>query len=131
MNTKLVEIPGRRRRRIHSAEFKASLIQTCQHPGVSIASVALANGVNANMLRKWVDEAERGEPRELKSRSVMRTQPSVGESSSPDFISLQLPISAPAADIHIELMRSGTSIKVKWPASAAAQCGAWLQALLR
>ena len=131
MNTKIIEIPGRRRRRIHGAEFKASVIAACQHSGVSIASVALTNGLNANMLRKWVGEAERAEPRQVNSRSVMQTEKPSDDPQSPGFIPVQLPMSASAADIHIELLRSGTSIKVKWPASAAAECGAWLQALLR
>ena len=131
MNTKIVEIPGRRRRRIHSAEFKASLIEACRHSGVSIASVALANGLNANMLRKWVGEAERAEPHALRPRSFMHTENPSDDPRSPGFIPLQLPMSAPVADIHIEFLRSGTSIKVKWPASAAAECGTWLQTLLR
>ena len=44
---------GRRHRR-HSAEFKAKVVAECRHPGVSIASVALANGLNANLLRNWL-----------------------------------------------------------------------------
>ena len=49
---------GRIRRRRHSAEFKAAVIEACRKPGVSIASVALNNGLNANLLRRWVVEAE-------------------------------------------------------------------------
>ena len=45
MDTTLLEAPGRRTRRKHSAEFKASVIHACQQPGVSMASVALANGL--------------------------------------------------------------------------------------
>ena len=40
---------GRRRRRAHSAEFKAQVVATCNAPGVLIAAVAMANGVNANL----------------------------------------------------------------------------------
>ena len=53
--------PGRRRRRHHSVFFKAEAVGACQQPGVSIASVALARGLNANLLRRWVQEAERGD----------------------------------------------------------------------
>ena len=42
---------GRRRRRRHSTEFKATVIRECLRPGVSIAAVALAHPLNANMLR--------------------------------------------------------------------------------
>ena len=58
MNTYGVDLMGRRRRRRHSAEFKASVIEECLRPGVSIAAVALAHGLNANMLRKWVIDGE-------------------------------------------------------------------------
>jgi transposase len=30
------------------------LVQSCFRPGVSVASTALANGINANLLRRWM-----------------------------------------------------------------------------
>ena len=54
----VVEAPGRRIHGRHSAQFKPQVIRACRQPGVSIASVALANGLNANMLRRWVVDAE-------------------------------------------------------------------------
>ena len=59
MSTNEVISTGRRRRRRHSALFKAEAVGACQQPGVSIAAVALARGLNANMLRDWVRKAER------------------------------------------------------------------------
>ncbi|MBK6652705.1 transposase [Zoogloea sp.] len=54
----------RRTRRTHSEAFKRSLIEACGEPGASVAGVALANGINANQLRRWM--RERGiEPPEL------------------------------------------------------------------
>jgi hypothetical protein len=50
---------GRRRRRTHSSEFKAQVIAACNHPGISVAAVATANGINANLAPRWVMEAER------------------------------------------------------------------------
>jgi transposase len=35
------------------------MVAACRRPGVSIASVAMSNGVNANLLRRWVVEQER------------------------------------------------------------------------
>lgn len=46
----------RRTRRTHSEEFKRSLIEACGEPGASVAGVALANGLNANQLRRWMRE---------------------------------------------------------------------------
>ena len=56
MNTNIAQSPAGRQRRRHSPEFRASVIQACLQPGVSMAAVALANGLNANMVRKWVIE---------------------------------------------------------------------------
>src|ERR1700691_1929244 len=49
---------GRRRRRRHSAAFKAELVGACRRPGVSIAAVAMSHAVNANLLRRWGVGAE-------------------------------------------------------------------------
>ena len=49
----------RRRRRSYSEEFKAEAVTACLQPGMSMAAVALSRGLNANLLRRWVIEAER------------------------------------------------------------------------
>ena len=53
--TKLLVVGGGRdgRRRFDKAS-KRELIETCLRPGISIAAMALANGVNANLLHKWI-----------------------------------------------------------------------------
>lgn len=132
MNTSMVAAPTRRRRRRHSADFKASVISECLQPGVSMASVALANGLNATMLRKWVVEAERlGRPMALPPAASLPSTCATPTTSG--FVALQLsPPSPPTpADIHIELQRADTTIKVTWPGSAASECAAWLRELLR
>ncbi len=48
-----VAVPARRTKRSHSEAFKQSVVQPCIQPGASVAGVALANGVNANLVRKW------------------------------------------------------------------------------
>jgi len=40
-------------RRVHSAQLKTAVLAACNEPGASIAAVALANGLNANLVRKW------------------------------------------------------------------------------
>ena len=57
MDTIEESAPIRRRRR-HSAEFKAKAVQECMQPGVSIAAIALHHRLNANLLRRWVAEQE-------------------------------------------------------------------------
>ena len=43
---------GKRR---YTAAFKVWVVEQCQQPGVSVAAVALANQLNANLVRKWID----------------------------------------------------------------------------
>ena len=120
---------GRRRRRRHSAEFKAAVIQECLKPGVSIAAVALAHSLNANMLRKWVIDAEHRvvSPTVAAAGSVPEPPPM----PTPTFVPLALPAPVVDGEIRIELQRAGTTVKIVWPASAARDCAAWLGDWLR
>lgn len=43
---------------VYSREGKRALVEECLRPGVSIAKLALAHQVNANLLRKWIKEHE-------------------------------------------------------------------------
>jgi transposase len=42
------------RRRVHGAEFKAQVLAEYAQPGASVAAIALAHGLNVNLLRKWL-----------------------------------------------------------------------------
>jgi len=87
-----------------------------------MAAVALANGLNANLLRSWVG----------KSSGAVNGPRVIGPSE--EFIALPLatePEPAGIADIHIELRRGATTITVSWPAQAAGDCAAWLRDWLR
>ena len=124
VNTKQGVAPGRRRRR-HEAEFKARLVQECQRPGVSMAAVALANGVNANLLRRWVMADRQNGVCAPQSQSTPPNE---------EFIALPLVAGPPAtagADIRIELRRGAATVTISWPAQAAGECAAWLRQWLR
>ncbi len=109
------------RRRKHSPEFKAQVVAACRAVGVSIAAVAMANGVNANLARRWIVEAEQRGGAHLAPAAV-----------APAFIPVRQQPAEPApADIRIELPRGQTAISVSWPCEAAAQCAAWMRELLR
>ena len=41
-------------RRTYTLEYKHGVVRQCCEPGVSIAGVALAHGINANLLRRWI-----------------------------------------------------------------------------
>ena len=55
-------VRGRKRdgRSIYDRRAKQELVRRCQQPGVSVAATALAHGLNANLLRKWITMASGG-----------------------------------------------------------------------
>lgn len=47
------DTPSKRRRRDHSPELKRELVRQCLLPGASVSSIAMAHGINANLVFKW------------------------------------------------------------------------------
>ena len=41
-------------RRVYNIAAKRELVRRCLEPGVSLAATAMAHGINANLMRKWV-----------------------------------------------------------------------------
>lgn len=41
-------------RRVYSPSHKRAIVEQCLRPGVSLAGNALAHGINANLVRKWI-----------------------------------------------------------------------------
>ena len=41
-------------KRLYADAFKADLVRRCLVPGASVAATAMTNGVNANLLRRWI-----------------------------------------------------------------------------
>ena len=70
-------------RRQHEKSFKAELVEQCLGPGASVAAVALAGGINANLLRKWIGERRRV----VVARSVVPVSRAVADAA---FVPLQL-----------------------------------------
>lgn len=40
----------------YDPEAKRELVEACLQPGISVARMALEHGVNANLLRKWINQ---------------------------------------------------------------------------
>ena len=129
-------IDGERRlRREYSTAFKASVLAQTREPGASVSGVALSHGLHPNMVHRW-----------LREQRVAREQ---GQPQRPAFVPLPIPavvadehIAQPAATaatqasgdgqvIRIELQRTGATITIAWPVTAAAQCAVALRELLR
>ncbi|HSV83895.1 MAG TPA: transposase [Ramlibacter sp.] len=141
-------------RRVHSADFKAEVMAQCREPGASVAAVAMAHGVNANVVRKWL--AGRGLKRaarvmqggtpipapdagggDVSSRSLPGAMRFVPVGITPATISqaagvapgTSATIGAEAQAIRVELRCGAASVLVQWPTSQAQGCVAWLSAL--
>ena len=126
INVEIIQT-GRRRRRRHSAQFKAEAVGACQQPGVSVAAVALARGLNANMLRNWVTKAERkNAPIAIQPTAAAETLPGVES-----FMPITLPVSSATGTIRIEVRRKCRRVTIEWPASAAHECAQLLRELVK
>lgn len=97
-----------------------------------MAAVAMAHGINANLLRRWVREAE------LKPGcEVVRAEVATGATAREPktvFVPVSLPPPAPpphVPDIRIELRRGPMTVTVTWPSGAARDCAVWMRELLR
>lgn len=104
------------------------------HPGVSIARVALGYGLNANLLRRWVADAEQADcAASLQSRPE-DPEPGAKPKEVASFVPVRVEATAAktaAADINIQINRLGTVVTVTWPSSAASECALWLREVLR
>ena len=128
MDTTLAKLGSRTRRR-HSPEFKAQVIEACQQPGVSVAAVALANGLNANYLRRWLNE-ERDRAAGGKSQAGMVTvSPAKPTALVP--VRIETPSLSEPGEIRIDIRRGRTALQLAWPVGAAETLAPLLNELLR
>jgi transposase len=120
--TRTTQVP---KRRFYSLELKLQVVQTCAQPGASIAAVALQNGINTNIVHRWIRENSQG-------TLVMQPQAFVPVtlSTEPEPVAAQ-PVGVAKPEIRMELRRSTSSVTVMWPSQLAGECGAWLREWLR
>ena len=120
-----IQKPSRRRRH-HPEEFKLAVIEACCEPGASVAGIAMANGVNANQVRRWMRERGIESPTRRVAMPVLEAMP------APAFVQLPMAPAMPTLrDIRIEVCRGNTATKVEWPVQASGDCAAWLRDWLR
>ena len=123
---------GRRRGR-YSDEFKRQVMAACKQPGVSTSAVALANGLNANLLRRWISESKARPPKPTALAVAAKQAKTLSVATQAQFVPVQLQANgaAPVNNIQIELQRGATLVGVQWPIAGAAQCAAWIQEVLK
>src|SRR5512136_914887 len=96
------------RRRRYGDELKAQVLAECDAPGASVAKVAMAHGINANVVHRWRQLAREG-------AQVVVAKPS-------EFVPVPIAAATPlpvhsCRDIEVELRRGAVTMKVLWPSS--------------
>lgn len=79
------DTPSRRRRRDHSPELKRELVRQCLLPGASVSSIAMAHGINANLVFKWRRE----------HRAGLATNTGTAQASGPALLPITLDSATP------------------------------------
>lgn len=110
----LVERTREDGRHVYRKEGKAALVAACSQPGASVAALALAHGVNANLLRKWItrasvckrDRPERTSQAPAAQGAVACASDGV-RANATQFIAVEVPEHAPAAPARA-IAASGT-----------------------
>lgn len=97
MNNLSVTKPYQRRRRF-SREFKAEIVAKCLEPGASVSRISLDNGLNANMVRRWMSEAQRANK----------------TPATPGFVPVNLP-AATSVPSHQSVANKPSTIRIEIP----------------
>ena len=110
------------KRRFYEPQLKRQIVAESQAAGASVAGVALAHGISANIVHRWI-----------------REQAGSGSAAPQGFVALSVQAEGPAqtaadggkADIRIDLRRGATLVSIAWPAAQAGECAVWMRELLR
>ena len=140
-----------RARRVPDVQLKAKVLVEGRQPGASVAAVALAHGLNANVVHKW----RRGQGLQRAALTADLATPATaaaavlphhatalqfvpvrmltpGNPADSTAVSMQpaAPSQPANADvIEVDLRRGANQVTVRWPATQAAQCTQWLREL--
>lgn len=102
------------------------ILAQCDVPGASVAKVAMAHGINANVVHGW--------------RKLVREGGGVVAAPvTPAFVPLLIESNRETVEpqpdarhsVEIELRRGPVSVKLSWPTSAAAELVVWTRELLK
>ena len=138
-----------RARRVHDAQLKSKVLAECSQPGASVSAVALAHGLNANLVHKWrrgIGLQRSGLKLDLPARAALASTPRATEAMPVQFVPVGMPMAsestkatvpcrpaaaslqpAEGAVVQVELRCGANQVTVRWPAAQAAQCTQWLR----
>jgi len=104
-----------RQRTTYPKLFKSQIVQECLQPDVSIASVALRHGINANLVRKWI-------PLHCDLQPI----------SLPAFVPLKMeaaPVPPRQGMASIEIPLGPQTLRMSWPISDPEGCARFVRGL--
>lgn len=112
--------PAKRRRR-HSAQFKAMVVKASYEPGNSVAGVAQRFNLNDNLVHKWRRQSRAAPAAEPEGFVRLPLLP--GASTAPG------PESTGAESIRVEIPGAMGPVVVHWPIAQCEALTTWLKAL--
>ena len=113
MQTKVALVCKRRR---HSEEFRARVVAACRQPGVSVAALALAHGLNANLVRGWIKQSTERLPVARRS-----TAGPVVEALRVVPVAIGPTEGTSEEAVRIDIRRCGLAVQLAWPATRVAE----------
>ncbi len=97
--------------------------------GASVAGVALAYGINANIVHRCcVSRLHNGCLAVPNEFMALALKPAAVQQPAPALASQP---ANPSCDIRVEVRRSASMVTVNWPLEDAASCASWLREWLR
>lgn len=103
--------PSPKRRQSYTPEFKAKVLQACDEPGNSIASVAREYSLNANLVHKWRRQQGNDRPN---SEFLRLPNPKPVARAGGDTVKFELP----------------GGVVVQWPLDRITDSIPWIKALM-
>jgi len=127
-------------------DLKARLVAACNEPGASVAAIALAHGLNANMLYRWVREQRQKQSSATSVNSTHSSHTATGfvqlaaalptaaagpSSNCAPSAARAAALGTPAAQhLQLHFSRGDLQISLNLPAHQHTQCAALLKLVL-
>lgn len=119
-------------RRTYSPQFKAEMVAQCLEGSIPLASLAVDQGMNPNVLHRWVTEHERYGKHTLQDDGVALSVQTVDRTPANWFVVKPLPVAddrqvmaptPPVAQEHAQINKTievalaarGLTMMVRWP----------------
>lgn len=118
---------GKTRRR-YGTQFKAMVLAQCEEPGASVAQVAMAHGINDNVVHRWRQLARQRQGAPLVAATA------VDRPAPAEFVPLALPAPEAAVtktEVRLEVRRAAVTVSVAWPEHALGDLAGFVRELLK